>query len=337
MVLPEVEAQKVKRRFAQHMLSTLTERKPYQFWLFIFLFVIVSVGLGLKVINNNDHEVLVNDNSPSQLPQDTIHTTPNPPKQSDDLKQEYARINTHADGLQRIERPELELDVNLAELIDELTYLAESGENTAAYILAMNLRKCYGSPVNEEELDTKLEEADYFDERGNRAAGILSKYENCLDIDESERSKFYHFLALAAQRGYVPAQEMIANITPQQYMEVSGYKNAVREQFVQKRDEFLAQQHNYLQSAANNGSIRALIKLSQLEYAQRYGDNGRLKAYAYNQVILELTDDNELYNRYAWFQQQMDATLSAEEIDQVMTMAQQLLASIQAHGTIYSQ
>jgi len=98
---------------------------------------------------------------------------------------------------------------------------------------------------------------------------------------------------------------------------------------------FVQQQVDFLSSAAQHGSIRALIKLSQLHYAQTVGEDGRLQAYAFNQMIMELTDDTELYNRYNWFQERAQSAFTAEEIDQAMVMSEQWLSTIKANGTLY--
>ena len=97
----------------------------------------------------------------------------------------------------------------------------------------------------------------------------------------------------------------------------------------------MQQQVDFLSSAAQHGSIRALIKLSQLHYAQTVGEDGRLQAYAFNQMIMELTDDTELYNRYNWFQQRAQSVFTPEEIEQAMAMSEQWLSIIQANGTLY--
>ena len=80
----------------------------------------------------------------------------------------------------------------------------------------------------------------------------------------------------------------------------------------------MQQQVDFLSSAALHGSLKALIKLSQLHYAQTVGEDGRLQAYAFNQMIMELTDDTELYNRYNWFQQRAQSVFTPEEIEQAI-------------------
>jgi hypothetical protein len=60
-----------------------------------------------------------------------------------------------------------------------------------------------------------------------------------------------------------------------------------------------------------------------------------LQAYAFNQMILHLTDDNELYNRYNWFQEQAQSVFTQEKMAGAVEKAEQWLKIINANGTLY--
>jgi len=60
-----------------------------------------------------------------------------------------------------------------------------------------------------------------------------------------------------------------------------------------------------------------------------------LQAYAFNQMILHLTDDNELYNRYSGFQEQAQSVFTQEEMAGALDKAEQWLKIINANGTLY--
>jgi hypothetical protein len=79
------------------------------------------------------------------------------------------------------------------------------------------------------------------------------------------------------------------------------------------------------------------MQLSRIHYSQSYGEYGRLQAYAINQTILELAQDNDVYNKYAWFQNKAQTELTPEEIDSALAMSQQWLGIIKANGTLYLQ
>lgn len=209
------------------------------------------------------------------------------------------------------------------------------GDNTAAYVLGMNLRNCYFVPEDDADLAERLQQAYQFNDNGVAVAENAERYDFCLGVDKQQRNQFYVYLAMAANNGYVPAQEAIAVITPEQYMNAAGYADLERNDYVAKRSGFIQQQVDFLSSAALHGSLKALIKLSQLHYAQTVGEDGRLQAYAFNQMIMELTDDAELYNRYNWFQQRAQSDFTPEEIERALAMSEQWLSIIQDNGTLY--
>jgi hypothetical protein len=110
-----------------------------------------------------------------------------------------------------------------------------------------------------------------------------------------------------------------------------------RAAYIQKREEFIQLQLFLLESASQQGSIKALITLSTMHHSQNYGEHGRAKSYALNHLILELTDDNELQSRYSWFVQRRHSELTPEQIEQAQALSQQWLAIIKANGTLYLQ
>lgn len=241
----------------------------------------------------------------------------------------------HAGQLRVINRPSWTLASTLLAQLDSLKLAAENGDNEAAYILGMNLRYCSFAPVDDAGLQERLQEAYQFNDYGAAVTTITARYEFCLGVDNEQRNQFYTYLALAASRGVVPAQEAIAMITPEQYMQAEGYTTLERDEYIAKRSAFVNQQVEFLKSAAQHGSIRALIRLSQLHYAQTAGEDGRLQAYAFNQMILHLTDDHELYNRYSGFQERAQAVFTQEEIASAIYKAEQWLKIINANGTLY--
>jgi hypothetical protein len=232
-------------------------------------------------------------------------------------------------------RPDWTLNNNLLAHFGQLALAAKQGDSEAAYVLGMNLRNCYVVPEDAAALAERLQQAYQFNDNGEAAAHITERHDFCLGVNKQQRSQFYAYLAMAASKGFVPAQEAIAMITPEQYMNAAGYAKLERNDYVAKRIGFIQQQVDFLSSAAQHGSITALIKLSKLHHAQTVGQDGRLQAYAFNQMIMELTDDTELYNRYNWFQQRAQSVFTPEEIEQALAMSEQWLSIIQASGTLY--
>jgi hypothetical protein len=242
-----------------------------------------------------------------------------------------------ADQMVVIERTDWKLDQPLRTQLTILKNRADQGDLQAAYVLAMNLRFCAMAPLDETDLETRLQQAYEYKDDGVAIADIKERYEFCAGIDQQQRTEFYAYLETAAKAGYVPAQEEMATITPEQFMQLADSTELEREAYIQKRNEFIQLQLSLLESASQHGSIKALITLSTMHHSQNYGDHGRAKSYALNLLILELTDDNELQSRYSWFVQRRQAELSPEQIEQARALSQQWLAIIKANGTLYLQ
>ena len=118
-------------------------------------------------------------------------------------------------------------------------------------------------------------------------------------------------------------------------MKSQGYEDLKREEFIIMRDNFIEQKIGFLERAAQNGSIKALVRLSRMNLTQKFGENGYVKSFGFNQLILELTQNNEIYNRYSRYQQKLHSQLTSEEIDNAFAMSEEWLEVIKANGTLY--
>ena len=234
-----------------------------------------------------------------------------------------------------MQRPKWKLSGNLLSEFEKLKNAAESGDNEARYILSRNLNYCFNSPLDNTALDINLTKALDYSDSALKITRITDKYEYCIGIEQQQRNEFYKHSQAAANHGYVAAQEFIGTITPEFFMASQGYQNLEREDFITTRDNFLEQQVEFLQQAAQNGSIKALTRLSHIGNSQKFGKNNNVKTMAFNQLILELTQNNEIYNRYAWFQEKLHQQLTPEEINNAFAMSEEWLAVIKANGTLY--
>ncbi|MDR7122803.1 hypothetical protein [Rheinheimera soli] len=236
-----------------------------------------------------------------------------------------------------IERTDWKLDQPLQTQLTRLKNRADKGDLQAAYSLAMNLRFCGMAPLDETDLEARLQQAYQYKDNGVAIADIKERYEFCAGINQQQRDEFYLYLETAAKAGYVYAQEEMATVTPELFMQLADATDLERAAYIQKREEFIQLQLSLLESASQHGSIRALITLSTMHHSQNYGEHGRAKSYALNHLILELTDDNELQSRYSWFVQRRHSELTPEQIEQAQALSQQWLAIIKANGTLYLQ
>lgn len=234
-----------------------------------------------------------------------------------------------------IARTDWKLDEPLQTQLTRLKNRANQGDLQATYSLAMNLRFCSLAPMDETDLEERLQQAYQYKDDGLAVANIKQRYAFCKGIDQQQRAEFYLYLERAAKAGFVPAQEEIATVTPEQFMQLADSTELEREAYIQKREEFIQLQLSLLESASQRGSIKALITLSNMYHSQNYGANGRAKSYALNLLILELTDDNELQSRYSWFVQRRESELSPQQIEQAQVLSEQWLAMIKANGSLY--
>ncbi len=306
--------------------------------LLVVLLLLALAGIWLVNIDNGTAPIAAAHVKPQSLQDSTIAHQPAESVAADHhtLSSEKPSTATVNDGkLVIMPRPDWALDDKLLTHVDRLVLAAQQGDSEAAYVLGMNLQNCYFVPEDDAELAERLQQAYQFNDNGVAVAENAERYDFCFGVDKPQRNQFYVYLLTAASNGYVPAQEAIAMITPEQYMQAAGYTKLERNAYVAKRSSFIQQQVDFLSSAALHGSITALVKLSQLHYAQTVGQDGRLQAYAFNQMIMELTDDTGLYNRYNWFQQRAQSDFTPEEIEQALAMSAQWLGIIQANGTLY--
>jgi len=294
------------------------------------LALLVSGGLFFIATNNSSTQ-------PQQIP-DIQEPNPTPLAPESEV---VTKPNSNpaapepAEQLVVIEQTDWTLDQPLRTQLAILKNRADQGDLQAAYVLAMNLRFCSAAPLDEIDLEARLQQAYEYQDDGVAIATIKQRYEFCAGIDQQQRAEFYAYLESAAKAGYVPAQEEMATITPEQFMQLADSTELEREAYIHKRNEFIQLQLSVLESASQHGSIKALITLSTMHHSQNYGDHGRAKSYALNLLILELTDDNELQSRYSWFVQRRRAELSPEQIEQAQALSEQWLAIIKTNGTLY--
>jgi hypothetical protein len=127
----------------------------------------------------------------------------------------------------------------------------------------------------------------------------------------------------------------MGRISPAFFMKSQGYDDVEREDFIKIRDSFIEQKIGLLEQAAQNGSINAIGRLAYINRFQKPGEMGYVKAFGFNQVILELTQSNKIYNKYSRYQQTLHSQLTSEEIDNAFAMSEEWLDIIKANGTLY--
>ncbi|KAA1150973.1 hypothetical protein [Pseudoalteromonas fuliginea] len=232
-------------------------------------------------------------------------------------------------------RPQWKLQGEFREHFKRLQAAANDGDNEAKYIIATNLRYCLSAPIDDYALQAELEEISQYSDVGEAADRKIEKFDYCKGINSIERHQFYAYLEDAAKNGFVAAQESFVNLTAEFFMKSQGFSTLKRAEFIKKRDNFNKQKIVFLEYAAQHGSEKALISLSNVYYSQQLGEKSFAKSYALNRLIMEITDNNDIYNRYAWFEQRQYPQLSESELASANEIIEQWSAIINKNGTVY--
>lgn len=233
-------------------------------------------------------------------------------------------------------RPNWKILGRLSEQISALKLRFENGDLVAGYILAMNLRYCWDNPLNQHDFDRRIQNEEATNASEALIQRLKSKYEKCQGVTHKQQQQFYHFMRSTAEQGFVPAQENYSQFTPEFFMSSQEHEALPRDQYIAKREQFIAEKLHFLNQAAEHGSLKAIAKLANLYYSQNYGSQGWVKAFAYNQVILAFTDNNALYQRNQWYIEKLMPSLSAQELAQAQARSEKIIHAINQNGTLYS-
>ncbi|WP_286260770.1 hypothetical protein [Pseudoalteromonas apostichopi] len=231
--------------------------------------------------------------------------------------------------------PKWRFDGVLIDHFTELKQRAEQGDVEANYLIAQNLKYCFNAPLDAEALEATLAESYEFSDAGDTQNRALEKYEYCQGLDLATRRSFYSYLAEAAENGSAYAQQTFAGLTPEFYMKSQFPDKLSRAEFIKNRDNFKQRKTAFLEQAAKQGSEQALMSLASMYYSEQVGEHSAAKAYAINRLIMEITQNNDVYNRYAWFEQRQYPTLSDEELSIANNLYDQWLLQIKQNGTLY--
>lgn len=232
------------------------------------------------------------------------------------------------------QHPDWHITGSLDQQIDGLTLRFENGDLTAGYILAMNLKYCWNAPSTENSYDQQRQKAILDNESTQFIDQLTEKFNKCWKIDKEQRKSFYLYLRSSAEQGLVAAQEQFSQLNAEFFMRFQ--QNLSRDEYVAAREKFIKTKLFFLAQAAEHGSLKSMTTLSSLYYSQNYGTKGWVKAHAYNQVILNFTDNNKIYRRYQWYIEQMTKSLSPEELITAQELANDIIDKINKNGTLYS-
>ncbi|AOT11191.1 hypothetical protein S4054249_25530 [Pseudoalteromonas luteoviolacea] len=258
---------------------------------------------------------------------------------STNLKHKIKQPNTTEQGRHQLvikAKPKWQQDSNFKVHFDKLNDEAKSGNLKSKYIIAQNLKYCLFSPENEDDLNIKLEQLSQFSDASISIDQAINQFNYCQGLSNDETKAYYSYLEDAAKNGFVPAQEAFANIHAEFYMKSKNITTENRALYIKTRDKFKEQRLVFLRNASQHGSEKAIMALSNLYFTQQQSDeHGFAKSYALNKLIMEITDSDDIYNRYSWYEQKQYANMSEEELEYAFAMVEQWLQIIKTNGTLY--
>lgn len=233
-------------------------------------------------------------------------------------------------------RSDWRINDNLSEQLIELKQRFTDGDLDAGYILAMNLKSCLRAPIDQADFELRMQEATLSNETEYYISRLEYDHKKCTGVSATQRQQYHYYLQATAQQGHVPAQEGYSNLHEEFFMKSQNFNKLPRDEYIAKRDNFIVEKLTFLETAAEHGSLKAMTTLAGLYHSQNYGSKGWIKAYAYNQAILNFTDDNVLYRRYQWYIEKQGKNMSESDMVEALALSEQIVASVQSNGTLYS-
>ncbi|REL31096.1 hypothetical protein [Thalassotalea euphylliae] len=227
-------------------------------------------------------------------------------------------------GIDRQPTSSWKLSTPLHTQLAQLEYLSANGNLQAAFILAKNLRYCFYTPSDEESYQDRVNKALDNNEDDHYLAKIAENYEYCQGVMHATKKQFAHYLAFAANQGHLDAMLDYGFANTELLVKVESETRSA----LTARTEVLAAQQEYLTTAALQGNVKAIARLSDNLWQQKFGNNDGSQALAYLYLLLELTDDSQLYSRYQWQEQRMSKQLSPEKVAQARDLSQDLVRNI---------
>lgn len=205
-------------------------------------------------------------------------------------------------------------------------YLLTSNKDQASFQLAKQIRDCRNIPANEDQLSTWLMQAQENGEPQAYLDDVLTRYETCKSLN-IPNTNYIGLLITAAKQLNDNAISELWSIPFQEYSSVLQLPEQTRAEQIQAKTEFVKLKYELAHQSALQGgelSLQHLVK----EY-QNYDPNTHLpnlvKALAYANFALSVTQDNDLYRKMDWFKQKLESKLSYNDVEQAQAITSELI------------
>ncbi|MDK1287572.1 hypothetical protein [Pseudoalteromonas umbrosa] len=241
----------------------------------------------------------------------------------------------HTGQLKVVSRPIWRLSGVFYEHLNVLEAKAQKGSLEAKYIIAMNFKFCVLAPQDSDALQTKLEEIASYSDAGTAADNVIRQFHYCEGITKAQKQSYARYLEEAAHSGFVAAQEAFGSLAAEYYMKTQGFNREHRDEYIAQRSRFKEKKWAFLNQAAQHGSEKAMMTLSSMHYSQQLEKNSFAQAYALSKLLMEITEDDEVYNRHAWFEQKQYPKMTEQELVYAQQFYESWLKTIYENGTLY--
>lgn len=242
-------------------------------------------------------------------------------------------------------RPDHRLNGQFIEHIQILQDDFAKGNNHAGFILATNLLTCSRAASTKEELDS---EVDYWIRDGQRQSMIdshVSRFHFCEGISSDDRRQPISIFTRLAESNFTPALEVLGTMPDKTYMELTDKTQLERNDYISEKVEFQKAKYKYITRAAEQGSMKALLRLTSLaqhkpsiiEFNDATGYSSVSLALANAIVLKYFTEDNATYSRADFQYNKQFELATPQEVDLADELADEIILKVKSFGEAYPE
>lgn len=217
-------------------------------------------------------------------------------------------------------KPNLSVDKTLVE-----SDVVDSPSPHSLYLIAKTIRRCRNTPKSQDELNLWLNNANQLNEPQAYINDMLIRYEDCSKIKTPHRNTI-ELLTTAASLGSDDALDELWQIGDLEFGQIVGLDQLNRQQQITQQLAFKHLKFDLAEHLAKKGNEKSLMRLI-LGYHHDDPNNGQPnfhKAFAYTEVALHTTDNNDFYNTVLTIQEKLRRMMTDAEVIQAIELANEL-------------
>lgn len=191
---------------------------------------------------------------------------------------------------------------------------------------AKKQRRCNSIPKTKDKLDEWLINANEVGEPSEYIEDVLSRFEHCLQ-HKFKHDNFLAPLIEAIKLGSDNAVEEFWTISEKEFFNSKNLLVRDREEIVTQRAEFNRLKYQFSKNVALTGGEQAILRLIKgyQHYDPDSGNSNYVKAIAFANYGLAITQNNEFYLKLDFIKQRILKGMDTEELQQAQTLTKSLL------------